>query len=110
MGLSTRSSTAVSTRGGKTLRIALGTLALLATGLAAPARAATIVSDTWQDSSRSEPAAPTYSEYGTDSDADGNIESAWFINSPSVAITPGHMTITPPTTSQNWTTYYTPEA
>ena len=46
--------------------------------LAVTSRAAIVVNDTWQDGTRTDPAAPTYSENGTDSDADGNIESAWF--------------------------------
>jgi len=66
--------------------------------------AALIVNDTWRDSDR------TVQENGTDADADGDIESQWFINSPNVAITPGHFTITPPTSSQNWTTYFANDA
>ena len=40
--------------------------------------AATIVNDTWQDGTDSDPASPMYSENGTDSDTDDDIESAWF--------------------------------
>jgi hypothetical protein len=66
----------------------------------ASVNAALIVNDTWQDSDR------TVQENGTDADSDGDIESRWFINSPTVAITPGHLTTTLPTGSQNWTTYF----
>ncbi len=69
-----------------------------------------VVNDAWSDSTRTDPASPTYSEYGTDSDGDGNIESAWYVNSPNVTVAPGHMNLTLPTGSQNWTTYFTPAA
>jgi hypothetical protein len=72
--------------------------------------ATVIVSDTWNDSTRTDPAAPVYSEYGVDSDSDGNIESAWYVNSPNLTVAPGHMTLTQPTGSQNATTYFTPAA
>jgi PEP-CTERM motif len=42
------------------------------------AKAVVVVGDTWSDGTRTDPAAPTYSEQGTDSDFDGDIESAWF--------------------------------
>src|SRR3954463_8387411 len=82
----------------------------------ASAEAAIIVNDTWQDGSRTDPASPTYAEnngaLGTDADADGNLESAWFINNNggSNATTVGHLTTNPPTGSMNWYTYFTPEA
>ncbi len=41
--------------------------------------AADVVNDTWLDGTRGDPAAPTYSEMGVDSDVDGDIESAWFL-------------------------------
>ena len=44
----------------------------------ASVHAATIVNDTWQDGTDSDPASPVYSENGTDSEPDGDIESAWF--------------------------------
>jgi hypothetical protein len=66
----------------------------------ASVNAAIIVNDTWQDSDR------TVQENGTDADSDTDIESRWFINSPTVAITPGHLTTTLPSGSQNWTTYF----
>ena len=47
-------------------------------GAAAAGHAAVLVNDTWQDGTRTDPASPTYSENGTDTDADGNLESAWF--------------------------------
>src|ERR1043165_8611336 len=39
--------------------------------------AADVVNDTWLDGTRTDPASPAYSEYGYDSDADLNTESAW---------------------------------
>lgn len=50
-------------------------------GLAAPSHALVYIDDTWTDGTRTDPASPTYSENGTDADADGDIESAWFSNS-----------------------------
>jgi hypothetical protein len=47
-------------------------------GWASTGRAAILVNDTWLDGTRTDPAAPTYSEAGTDSDTDGNLESAWY--------------------------------
>jgi hypothetical protein len=82
----------------------------------ASANAATIVNDTWQDGTRTDPASPTYAEnngaVGTDADSDGNLESAWFINNNggSNSTTVGHLTTNPPTGSMNWYTYFTPEA
>ena len=37
-----------------------------------------LVNDTWLDGTRTDPASTVYSEYGVDSDFDGNIESAWY--------------------------------
>ena len=69
------------------------------------------MNDAWSDSTRTDPASPTYSEYGTDSDTDGNIESAWYVNGPNLTVAPGHMNVTMPSSgSQNWTTYFTPPA
>jgi PEP-CTERM motif len=76
------------------------------------AGAAVIVNDTWTDGTRTDPAAPVYSENGTDSDADGSIESAWF-SSPGTAMaaTTGHLTTTQiAASSTSYTTYFTPEA
>src|SRR5882757_1939813 len=73
-------------------------------GRIASVNAALIVNDTWQDSDR------TVQESGTDADSDGDIESRWFINSPSIAMSPGHLTSTQPSGSQNWTTYFAADA
>jgi hypothetical protein len=73
-------------------------------GRIASVNAALIVNDTWQDSDR------TVQENGTDADSDGDIESRWFINSPSIAMSPGHLTSTQPSGSQNWTTYFAADA
>jgi hypothetical protein len=74
--------------------------------------AANLVSDTWQDGTRTDPAAPVYSELGTDTDADG-LESAWYnggTGATAVAST-GQLLLTPPNASSaSWTTYFTPEA
>ena len=48
-----------------------------------PVRAAILVNDTWIDGTRTDPTAVNgYAENdgvaGTDADADGNLESAWF--------------------------------
>jgi hypothetical protein len=78
--------------------------------------ATTIVNDTWQDGEDNQPASPAYSEYGTDSDADGDLESAWFqggagslnpvgLGGPERADLTGTGA-----SSASWTTYFTPEA
>ncbi len=72
-----------------------------------------LVSDTWQDGTRTDPGTPTYTAFGTNGGNDGDgsdVESTWYVNSPNLTVAPGHMTITPPSTSQNWTTYFTPNA
>lgn len=92
-------------------------LALAACLVRAPqTHAATIVNDTWLDGTDNDPASPQYSEYGVDSDSDGDIESAWFQGGagsldPVAAGGPerGNMT-TGGTSSASWTTYFTPEA
>jgi hypothetical protein len=71
-----------------------------------------LVRDTWQDSSRSDPAAPVYSEHGFDADGDGDLESAWFSGgSGTLTAAPGtlSMIMAGPgtTTSSSWTTYFT---
>lgn len=81
--------------------------------LPAFASAATIVNDRWADSSRSDPAAPTYSEYGVDSDGDGDIESAWFRTGTgsTVSVAPGHFVNSAGAAgSMSVTTYFTPDA
>jgi hypothetical protein len=79
----------------------------------ASAKAGVIVNDTWLDGTRTDPAAPTYSENGVDSDSDGNLESAWFRG--------GSGTLAPVGAggplrgtgfvgaSASWTTYFTAE-
>ncbi len=69
------------------------------------------MNDTWSDGTRTDPAAPVYSENGTDTDGDGDIESAWFSSS-SAGLTvaaPGDLRAVQPTTSLSLTTYFTPE-
>ncbi len=79
-------------------------------------RASVIVNDTWKDGTDSDPASPTFSENGVDSDADGDIESAWLQGGdgtldPVGAGGPERATFTSPagTSSAAWTTYFTPE-
>ena len=45
------------------------------------ASAVVIVNDQFRDANRTDPGTSTYSENGTDTDADGDIESAWFTSS-----------------------------
>jgi pectate lyase len=83
-------------------------------GVAVPGHATVLVNDTWQDGTRTDPASPVYSENGTDADADGDLESAWYKG--------GAGTLDPVgaggplrgsgygTGSASWTTYFTPEA
>lgn len=83
-------------------------------GCAAWAAAADVVRDTWIDGTRSDPAAPTYSENGVDADTDGDLESAWFFGGA------GSLEVVGPGgplrgtgfggSSSSWTTYFTPEA
>ena len=77
----------------------------------APSRAAVVVNDTWLDGTRTDPSSPTYSENGTDSDSDGNLESAWFFGgSGAMTASVGHLiTTTSGSSSASWTTYFTPE-
>ncbi|MEI9962606.1 MAG: hypothetical protein WDM76_16265 [Limisphaerales bacterium] len=75
--------------------------------------AVVLVNDTWQDGMRTDPASPVYSENGTDTDADGDLESAWFNTGGTLTPSPGHLVGTMPangTSSASWTTYFTPEA
>ena len=93
------------------LALGCATLGMLL-AMGAASRAAVIVNDTWTDGTRTDPAAPVYSENGTDSDADGSIESAWF-SSPGTAMaaTTGHLTTTQiAASSSSYTTFFTPEA
>ena len=71
------------------------------------------VNDTWIDGSRNDPASPTYSEFGTDVDLDGDIESAWFRGGAGVfdpVGAGGPLRLTQGATgSSSLTTYFTPE-
>jgi hypothetical protein len=78
--------------------------------------AAIIVNDTWKDGNDTDPASPVYSEYGVDSDADGDLESVWYQGgvgslNPVGAGGPerGDMTATG-ASSASWTAYFTPGA
>jgi len=90
------------------------TLALaIACGFGLSSRAQILVNDTFQDSNRTDPAAPTYTENGTDSDADGDIESAWYRSGTGSATTmsPGHMVnAAGAASSMSLTTYFAPGA
>jgi hypothetical protein len=77
------------------------------------ARAANFVNDTWLDADRSDPASPIHSEFGVDADADGNLESAWYVGGTASTLGPsaGHLVMTPgPSGSASWTTHFAPEA
>ena len=78
-------------------------------GILARGYSAILVNDTWQDGTRTDPAAPVYSENGTDSDADGDLESAWFNTGATMTASIGHLITTVGTGSASWTTYFTPE-
>jgi hypothetical protein len=77
--------------------------------------AAVIVNDRWADGTDSDPASPTYSENGVDSDADTDLESAWFQGGagtldPIGAGGPERGNLTAGgTSSATWTSYFTPE-
>jgi pectate lyase len=75
-----------------------------------PGQAATLVNDTWQDATRSDPASPTYSENGTDLDSDGDLESAWFASaSANLISSTGHLVMSNNSTaSTSYTTYIAP--
>ncbi len=82
-------------------------------GLIVRGHATVLVNDTWQDGTRTDPASPVYSENGTDTDADEDLESAWFNTGGTLTPSPGHLIGTMPangTSSASWTTYFTPEA
>lgn len=71
-----------------------------------------VVNDTWKDGTRTDPAAPVYSELGVDTDSDSDIESAWFrggSGSMSVVDIGGGVNVlqtTVGTSSATWTTYF----
>src|SRR5688572_29820821 len=89
-------------------------MALFVAGIA---QAANLVNDTWRDDTDTDPAAPIYSEAGVDSDADGDLESAWFQGGvgtldPVVGGGPGPLRADLTGTggsSATWTTYFTAE-
>jgi hypothetical protein len=85
---------------------------LLVCMMAGQAMATNIVNDTWRDGTRTDPIAPTYSEMSVDSDADGDIESAWFRGGAGT-LAPvgagGPLRQTGTTSSSSLTTYFTPE-
>jgi hypothetical protein len=75
-----------------------------------------IVNDTWQDGERNHPAAPVYSENGTDGDGDTDLESAWYQGGDGTLdpVGPGGplrgaFSSATSTSSASWTTYFTPE-
>ena len=75
----------------------------------------TIVNDTFQDGNFNQPPTTVtppfttaYSEYGTDQDGDGDIESWWAGTSGALSATSGHLTMTNSTGSTSFTTYFTP--
>jgi hypothetical protein len=79
-------------------------------------QAAIIVNDTWIDGTDDDPASPVYSENGLDTDADGDIESAWFQGgdgtlNPVGTGGPLRGQFSSPTSgsSASWTSYFTAE-
>ena len=76
------------------------------------AQAQFLVNDTWKDGTRDDPAAPAYSESGTDSDADGDLESSWFNGGGgTLDVVGGKLQGTVAAgSSSTWTTYFAPEA
>src|SRR5689334_2248639 len=97
---------------GNRAALILAVAALAAAGVARVAHAGPIVNDSWLDGTRTDPAAPTYSENGVDSDGDGNIESAWFVGGTGATLAPsaGHLVMNNTATSSSFTTYFTPES
>jgi hypothetical protein len=97
----------------------------LATFLAASlgamsASAAILVNDTWQDANRTDPTTTVstgpHSEFGTDADADGDLESVWY-SSPAAATSAsaGHLVFDNTngganTGSSSYTTFFAPDA
>lgn len=74
----------------------------------------TLVRDTWQDGTRTDPAAPTYSEMGVDSDGDGDLESWWLRGGSGTlnVVNDGTRNVLRGSgygaSSASWTTYFTP--
>ena len=82
-------------------------------GIAVPSYAIVLVHDTWQDGTRTDPAAPVYSEDGTDTDGDGDLESAWYFTGSSgttLTASPTNLIATVGTGSSSATTYFTPQS
>jgi len=86
---------------------------LASCALAGLAHGGQIVRDTWIDGTRTDPAAPVYSENGTDSDTDGDLESAWYLGGGGTLDPAGPggplQGILGASGSSSWTTYFTPE-
>ena len=86
-------------------------------GFAVSTQATILVSDAWQDGTRTDPnSANNYADNNgvtaIDRDSDGELESAWFSN-PSANLTvpsPGDLRGTVGTGFSWWTTYFTPSA
>jgi len=95
---------------------AAAALMVLAPASSRAALSVNVVNDTWLDGTDSDPAAPQYSEYGTDTDTAGTIESVWYHGGvgtldPVGAGGPQRGNLTAGgTSSATWTTYSTPEA
>ncbi len=80
---------------------------------AAQVSAVIVVRDTFRDATRIDPAAPTYSENGVDSDTDGDIESAWYRTGTgsTFSTSVGHFVASAGAgSSMTLTNYFTPEA
>jgi pectate lyase len=94
----------------KYLRQIILTLTLIF-GVVAFGHATVLVNDTWQDLTRTDPVSPIYSENGTNTDADANLECAWFSSSGSALTVPaaGDLRAVQPANSLTMTTYFTPE-
>lgn len=89
----------------------LGMAVLACFMFAGTSSAALKVNDRFADADRTDPASPTYSEYGVDADNDGDLESAWFRSGTgsSTTMTPGHMVNTGGSgASMSLTTYFAP--
>jgi pectate lyase len=90
-----------------------GLLIVAILGLSSRSYATILVHDTWQDGTRTDPAAPVYSEDGTDSDNDGDLESAWYFtgsSGASLTASPSNLVATVGSGSSSATTYFTPES
>jgi hypothetical protein len=95
-------------------------LVIAIAGVSLTSQATIIVNDTWIDGTRNDPAQPVYSEFITDGDGDGDIESAWYhqgsvgtsttVVNPNPGSSPGILRSLVGTGSTSLTTYFTPEA